>query len=226
MSVRVIPGEVEAKNATTRLVMPTPTQPAWPPFERVGETLATTTRQFPAHGHQGQEVLTYVIEGFASYQFDSNAPEPMLAGAVRLLTTPGKSSHRISPAIGSPIRWFNLVVTAGGPGASARLQSSEPTPGTRTAEGALVRPLVGPNAPLTSASGLEVVDLEFVASGTAFLKMGHRRRGVAYVVGGRGAVDNQNVDGGEAALIENAGGIALHGNPGFRVILSSAPFSG
>ena len=55
------------------------------------------------------------------------------------------------------------------------------------------------------------------------LKVGHDRIAVCYAFSGRGAVDNEGLDAGEAALVEEAGGIAIAGQTGFHVVLVSAP---
>ncbi len=223
-TLRLVPGEVQARNATTRMVMPTSTQPAWAPFERVGEVLVTTAREFPSHAHQRQEVLTYMVEGFAIYEREEESPQRLLPGAIRLLTSHGKSTHRIKPERGGPIRWFSVVVgLPKGAEDEVRLQIGRSTPEGVPGEGAIVRPLVGPRAKISSARGLESTDVEFMESGTTFQKVGHDRRGVVYALSGRGMIDSQALDVGEGVLVENAAGIAIQGLPGFRVVLSTMP---
>jgi len=55
MTVRVVAGEVGAREVTARVALPTAAQPRWPPFERVAETIATPRRPFPLHRHEGVE---------------------------------------------------------------------------------------------------------------------------------------------------------------------------
>jgi redox-sensitive bicupin YhaK (pirin superfamily) len=222
-TVRVVPGEVDARSATTRLAIPTSVQPVWAPFERVGETLASRSRQFSPHSHESQEVLTYVVEGFATYQLENQPLEPIQAGSVRLLIAPERATHRISPARGSPIRWFNLVVglppSHGGP----RVERLESPAVTSLADGVRSLGLVGGASGLRSQSGLEATVYLFDEPSTIFQRVGHERRAVAYALSGRGTLDDQNLDGGEAALVEGAAGVAVRGAPGFRVIVSSVP---
>ncbi len=68
-SIRVIPGEIDGRDVTTRAVIPSTAQPRWPPLERIAETIATPRRRFPPHRHEGVEVLTYVIEGSGTYEY-------------------------------------------------------------------------------------------------------------------------------------------------------------
>ncbi|MCI4328336.1 MAG: hypothetical protein L3J86_02015, partial [Thermoplasmata archaeon] len=75
---------------TTRLLVPTPDQPNWSPFQRVAESLANRARQLPTHAHEREEVLTYVTEGLASYQLESLAAEALPRGSGRLLISPGR----------------------------------------------------------------------------------------------------------------------------------------
>jgi redox-sensitive bicupin YhaK (pirin superfamily) len=228
LSVRVIPGEVGTQGASTRLVIPTSAQPTWPPFERAGETVLLRAHSFGAHTHAQQEVLTYVSEGLATYQLESGAPDRLRPGSARLLTVSGPAAHRIAPARGGPIRWFSLVVgiPGGATDGGTRLQASEAPASPLVESNAIVRPLVGPTGPMRSAAGLECRELSFVAPGTTFLRVGHDRRGLIYAFAGRGSVDDSNVEGGEAALVEGAAGISLRGAEGFRAIAATAPAVG
>lgn len=221
--LRVVPGEVEQKNATTRLVIPTSVQPAWPPFARVGETVANQARQFPAHSHERQEVLTYVNEGFAAYQLESQPVELLRPGSARLLTTPSRSTHRISPARGGAIRWFSLVIGISlAETKEPRLQASEPPSSPTYEDDAIVRSLVGPSAPMVSGI-LECREITFVTRSTTFRRVGHDRRALVYVLAGRGTVDEHGVEAGEGVLLEGVAGVAVQGGEGFRVIVATAP---
>lgn len=223
-ALRIVAGVVETKNTTTRLVLPTAVQAAWPPYHRVAETVATRTRQFPPHAHEGEEVLTYVIEGSASYQLESGAIQPMRPGSARLLSATSRAAHRINPSQGGVIRWFSLVAgLPDGASGAVRLQASEPPASPRYDESAHVRPLVGPGATMTSAMGLESAEISFVELSTTYRRLGHGRRGLVYSLSGRGSVDGNPLEVGEAALVEGAAGIAIQGNEGFRVIVATAP---
>ncbi len=223
-SLRIVPGIVETKSTTTRLVIPTSAQPAWPPFVRVGETVASRARQFPAHSHEGEEVLTYVIDGFSSYQSEDQPPEVLQRGSARFLTASTKSSHRIMSARGGPIRWFNLVTSLPAPVAGApRVQSSEPPVAPRYDEDAHVRPLVGPGSYIASAGGLEVAEIKFEEPATTFRRIGHNRRGVVYSIAGMGTVDGKGIESGEAALAEGMAGIAIQSLRRLWVIVATGP---
>jgi redox-sensitive bicupin YhaK (pirin superfamily) len=224
MSVRVVLGEIGAKDATTRTVLPTVAQPKWAPFLRVAETIATPRRRFPPHGHEGVEVLTHVIEGSGTYECSPNPPEAVGAGSTTLLTAPIPVLHAINPGKGQMVRWFAVVVTLPAGAASAPRVQFERVEGTaEQPDGTIVRRLVGPGATIKSAVGLEAESVEFRTSGASFRKVGHDRVAVCYALSGRGTVDNDPLDGGEAALVEDAAGIALQGQPGFRFVLVSAP---
>jgi hypothetical protein len=56
-----------------------------------------------------------------------------------------------------------------------------------------------------------------------FRRLGHDRVAIGYALAGRGKLDEQAVDAGEAALVERAAGVALQGQAGFRVIFVSVP---
>ncbi|MGP8073105.1 MAG: hypothetical protein ACLPZM_08285 [Thermoplasmata archaeon] len=223
-SLRIIPGEMETTVVTTRLLVPTPTQPVWSPFQRVAESLANRARQLPAHVHEREEVLTYVTEGFASYQLGDGTIEALQRGSGRLLTTPGRVSHRVSPGKGGVIRWFNLVLalpmnSTGAP----RLQLMGPQAPTIEEDNVRVRQIVGPRAPMVSPSGLECSQLQFTDEATTFRKVGSDRRAVLYAMSGRGTVDQKDIVAGEAAFIEGMPGLAIQGSDGFCVILATAP---
>jgi len=224
MSIRVVSGEISAKDATTRAAIPTAAQPRWPPFERVAETIATPRRRFPPHRHEGVEVLTYVIEGSGTYECGSGPPTPLTAHSTTLLTAPGSVSHAINPGKGQTLRWFSVVASLpSGAAAAPRRQDSRAEASAIQADGTQVRRLVGSGAGLASALGLESELVEFTANGAAFRKVGHDRVAVCYALSGRGSVDNQATDAGEAALVDDAGGVAIEGRPGFRITVTTAP---
>lgn len=223
-SVRIVAGEIQTQSATTRLVLPTTSQPTWPPFLRVAETVAGRARQLAAHAHEHEEVLTVVTDGFASYQLESEASQALGPGSARLLTSPGRSLHRISPARGGAIRWFNLVVGPIAPSsAPPKLQASEPDERPRVEENALVRPLVGPGAPMASGVGLEARLVTFVQPSATFQRVGHDRRALVYALAGQGSVDGRSVEAGEAALAEGVAAVAMQGSKGLRALVATAP---
>ncbi len=209
------------------MVIPTPTQGPWAPFDRVGEVVVTVGRKFAPHAHQAQEVLTYVVEGFASYAPETGPVQSMRPGSVLLLTSPSRTSHSVNPSRGATVRWFAVVVDL--PGSSAKnitIQTDTPIAAAPDPDGTVVRRLVGPGTKVTSSAGLSCEEVLFADEGTSFRRVGHDRRGVVYALAGRGQVDGEILEVGEAALVEDAAGLALHGRPGFRVLLVTAPRAG
>ncbi|MCI4326606.1 MAG: cupin domain-containing protein [Thermoplasmata archaeon] len=209
---------------TTRRLLPIPAQSTWNPFHRVAESLANRARQLPTHAHEREEVLTYVTEGFASYQFENGPAASLRRGSGRLLTTPGRATHRISPSEGGAIRWFNLVVglpidSTGGP----RLQSMDSEAPTIEEDTVLVRSIVGPRAAMASSAGMECEALEFRTAGTTFRRVGPGRRAVFYAMSGRGSVDQKAIEVGEVAFVEGMPGVAVQGDGGFAGIWATAP---
>lgn len=223
-SVRVAPGELDSSIVTTRLLVPTAAQPSWSPFQRVAESIANRARQLPTHAHERVEVLTYVTEGFATYQLEAGTPESMQRGGGRLLTTPGRVTHRISPAHGGAVRWFNLVLSLPMPTAGApRLQQIGPDAPTVEEGPVRIRPIVGPQAPMSSSAGFECQEIQFRSEGTTFSRIGTDRRSLFYATSGRGSVAQQPVEAGEVAFIEGMPGISIQGDGGFSGILAIAP---
>ena len=224
MTIRLVQGEVDTKDVSTRVVLPTAAQPRWPPFERVAETIATPRRPFPPHRHEKSEVLTYVIEGSAFYAFASGAPEPLGPGSTKLLTASTGVSHSINPAKGQTVRWFSIVASLPPDGAfSPRLQSGSPPDSPVQPDGTVLQQLIGPRSTISSAAGLECEAIRFTDEGTAFRRVGHDRVAIVYALTGPGTIDNEPLDAGEAALVDAAAGMSLQGEPGFHVIFSTAP---
>jgi len=224
MSVRIVAGEIQAKDATTRSIIPSASLPKWPPFVRVAETIATPRRRFPAHGHAGVEVLTYVIEGSGVYQNASDPPHEVSVGSAQLLTASTNSPHVINPGVGQTLRWFAVVTDLpAGAAVGNRLQEFDAQESAPGADRTTTRPLVGPGSPMQSATGLHASVVSFVEEGTSFRKVGHAANAVAYVLSGQGRVDNSPVEMGEAAIVEGSAGIALTGTRGFRVALVKVP---
>jgi redox-sensitive bicupin YhaK (pirin superfamily) len=224
MSVRVVRGEIDSKDVTTRVVIPTSAVPKWPPIRRVAEVIATPRRPFPPHRHEFEEVLTYVIEGSAMYAFGPGPAEPLLPGSTKLLTATTAVSHAINPSKGQTVRWYSLVTSLPPEGSpTARLQSLRAEPTEIQPDGTVLRHLVGPRSPIESSSGLESESIAFPQEGTTFRRVGHDRLAVIYALAGPGRVDTYDLDTGEAALVEDAAGVGLKGEPGFHVIFSSVP---
>jgi len=225
-SLRWVPGEVEGKTTTARFLLPTSTAASWTPFTRIVESVATNARQPPPHGHEAEEVLTYMFEGYADYQFESNAVVSLPPGSVCLLSAVGKATHRITPSKGSTVRWMSTILTLpSGTKGETKVQTGTPRSSEIQSDGTILRDLVGPGSTLVARSGLVAREVQFAQGGTTFQRMGHGRRGFAYSLAGRGAVDSQPVQVGEGVLIEGASGVAIHGQPGFRIVIGSAPVS-
>jgi redox-sensitive bicupin YhaK (pirin superfamily) len=224
LSIRIVAGEIDAKDATTRVSIPTAAQPRWPPFERVAETIATPRKPFPPHRHQGVEVLTYVIEGSASYEVAPGPPRPLVSGSTMLLTAQTSVPHAINPGTGHTVRWFAVVTSLSASiQATRQLQESLPRWGAVGADGSIIRHLVGPTAEIKSTVGTEALAIEFRSPGASFQKVGHDRIAVCYALAGRGKLDNEVLEAGEAGLVEDAAGVALQGGLGFRAVFVSAP---
>ena len=224
MSIRVVAGEIDAMDATTRAVIPTAMQGRWPPFERVAETIATPRRRFPVHRHEGVEVLTYVIEGSGSYEFESRAPDLVATGSTQLLTAPAAVSHVINPGKGQTIRWLAVIAALpAGKATEPRLQSSGGVESGVQPDGTIVRAVVGPGTKIQSAVGLKAESIQFVEEGTSFRKIGHDAIAVCYAMGGTGRIDNLPLEGGEAALVDESSGVAIQGDIGFRLVLLRVP---
>lgn len=222
--IRIIAGSIESGLAITRLVIPTAAQPVWPPYRRVSEGIASRGRQLPVHAHEREEVLTYLIEGFASYQIGDQPPERLAQGAGRLLTATSRVSHRVAPVEGASIRWFSLVLglppSVDRPG---RVQSTGPDDSRSSVDEVEVRRLTGPGAPMTAASGLECEVMTFPDRGTTFRRVGPGGRALVYALVGQGFVDERAVEAGETALAEDVPGVSVRGSGGFRAVFATAP---
>jgi hypothetical protein len=132
--------------------------------------------------------------------------------------------HAINPGKGKTLRYFAVVATMpSGKPSQPRLQSAEPLLTPSEPDGTVVRPILGARTGLVSAIGLECEVIDFRSAGTSFQKVGHERIAVIYSVSGRAKVDNEVLEAGEAALVDDAAGVAISGRPGLQVILTSAP---
>ena len=224
MTIRVIAGEISAKDVTIRSLIPSSSQPRWPPLERVAETIATPRRRFPAHGHAGVEVLTYVTEGSGLYSYGEGPEEAVAPGSVQLLFASTNVAHAINPGKGQMLRWFSVVAALPATTTTANgLQSTYAREGALAADGTTTRFLVGPASAIRSAIGLEAYEVAFRSEGTSFRKIGHGFNSVVYAFSGAGSLDGHPIELGEAAIVEDAAGVALHGRPGFRTVLIKVP---
>lgn len=222
--IHVVVGEIEQGTVTTRTVVPTATQPVWPPFRRVVEGIASRGRHLPRHAHLREEVMTYVVEGFASYQLEDRPEERLAQGAARLLTAGARAHHQVAPGQGGSIRWFNLVLDLPRPlDDPPRLQATGPEAPRSTVDNVEVRPLTGSRGPMVPASGLESEAWFFPQDSTTVRKVGSDRRAVVYALAGHGSVDGRAVETGEAALADGVAGLSVRGAEGFRAVFATAP---
>jgi hypothetical protein len=104
-----------------------------------------------------------------------------------------------------------------------RLQRLDPQAPAVEEDTVLVRPIVGPRAPMASSAGLECQELRFQNEGTTFRKIGADRRAVFAAMSGRGSVGPHAIEAGEVAFVEGMPGVAVHGDAGFWGILATAP---
>lgn len=220
---RIVAGEIESGQVTTRLMIPTSTQPVWPPFHRVAEGIASRERHLPSHAHDREDVVTYLIEGFASYQLEGKPPERLSPGSARLLTAASRCLHEVSPLEGHSIRWFNLVVglppSFDGPN---RLQAAGSGSPKAVVDEVEVCRLTGPTGPMRAASGLECEMLTFPEESTTFRRVGAGRRAIVYALAGHGLVDERPIEVGEMALVDGAPALSVGGTPGFQVVFAVA----
>ncbi len=223
-SIRVVPGEISSGTVTVRLGLPTSTLPAWPPFRRLAEGIASRGRRLPPHAHEREDVLTFIVEGFASYQLEDGPVASLPQGAARLLTAVRRTTHRVDPAEGAAIRWFNLVVDLP-PSYVGRddLQSVGPETSSLEIDNVRVRKLVGPRGPMRSGAGLICEALTFPDASTTFRRVGAGSRALLYVSAGAGAVDEQPIAAGESAFLEGVPGVSVRGTPGFQAVWATAP---
>jgi len=224
--LRVVASRMELDDVSGRVLFPTPAQGPWIPFVRFAETVATGGDiDAEGHPHRQEEVMNYLLEGRVEYEDDVGHRSVLEPGTVVLFTAREEARHNLIPNQTPRARWLSVLVrcppTAGGP--PHRVQIAPVPVPVRPGEGTLERPLIGPEAPLASSAGLECVDIEFRATGRCVCPVGRERRAVAYVYDGSGWVDDQPLDAGAGALLENAVEVTLRGESGTRVLLATAP---
>lgn len=224
-ALKVVHGEIDADERTTRLLFPTRDQAAWMPFERFAESMTTSRTRFGRHPHQAEEVVMYMLDGELQHLDNSGRSEMLTPGSSVVLTAHEEFSHELVTVKGKRARWLSIVVrlpwhTEAPP---TSLQIRGPPDVTETSDGTVRRPVVGPLARADAISGLQVLDLEFARAGTGFFRIGQDRQAVAYVLGGSGSINETPVDPGSGILLADASGVAIHGTPGYRVVLASVP---
>jgi len=221
----IVHGEIDASDVTTHLLFPTRDKRLFLPFERFAESVATSRKKGEMHPHVGEEVIAYVLEGSIDHEDGSGNHADLTQGSLLVLTAQDEIRHALRMERGRTARWLSVVVrlppSAVQPTRSFQvLKPERPSAGS---DGTIRTPLVGSNGPARTSSGLELVEIEFVKGGTAFLRMGRDRRGVAYALGGVGSIEDHALEPGHGALLENMSALSIHADPGYRVALASVP---
>jgi len=221
----VTSGQIDLADVTARLLFPTTQQGPWLPFERFADTVATSRKKAGRHSHESSQVLVYILEGFVNHEDPAGNRATLTGGGALLLSAAEETEHDLWMEKGRTARWISTVIRMP-PGAvtgTPAVQIAQATGTPASAEGALETAIVGPNGPLRSTLGLEAARFDFEDEGTCFCRIGGERRAVAYVVAGAVTVDTHRVEAGNGVLAENVSGLALHGGPGSRVFLATAP---
>jgi redox-sensitive bicupin YhaK (pirin superfamily) len=223
--LRVVASRIELADVSGRVLFPSPVQGPWLPFLRFADT--TGGGDDPeGHTHLDEEVMNYVLEGRVDYEDDAGHRSELEPGALELLTAREETRHKLVAIRSAPrTRWLSVVVhlppEAGGP--SHRFQvAARPAP-LDMGEAAVVRFLVGPDAPLQSGAGLECNEIEFRRDGQCVSPVGSDRRAVGYAIEGSATVGRQALEEGVGALIENSTNISIRAKSGSRLLLASAP---
>ncbi|MGA7860972.1 MAG: pirin family protein [Thermoplasmata archaeon] len=224
---RVVSSRIDLDDVSGRVLFPSPLQGPWLPFQRFADTITTGGGDdTEGHTHQEEEVLNYVIEGRVDYEDDAGHRSVLEPGSVELLTAREETSHKLMGLKPGPrTRWVSVVVRCPPSiGASAhRFQvASGPAP-IQSGKAALVRFLVGPDAPVASGCGLECIEIGFRTHGRCVCPVGPQRRAVAYVFDGSGSLDNQLLEVGVGALMENVTQVTIQAKSGTRLLLASVP---
>jgi quercetin 2,3-dioxygenase len=224
--LRVVASRMDLEDVSGRVLFPSMAQGPWPPFLRFAETVAAGERIGPdSHAHRGEEVLNYVLDGRVEYEDDNGVRTVLGPGTAVLLTAREEAHHDLVANQTPRVRWLSVVLripaAAGGP--THRVQIANGPLPTRDGPARIERPLVGPHAPLASSAGLACTELELRAGGRYVMPLGRERRAVVYVFDGSAHVDDQPVEAGAGALLENATETSIRAVSDARLLLASAP---
>ena len=167
----------------------------------------------------------YLIEGAVEHADESGGRVGMAEGSVLVLTAPGETRHELTMRAGRSARWLGIVLglTNLPKKPTSSILFGPAAPPRETPEGTIERTVLTSDGSPRSSTGLALHDIMFPEAGTRFLPVGHDREGVAYVLAGSGNMDSHRARPGEGAVLDGVAGVALTGEPGFRVILATAP---
>jgi quercetin 2,3-dioxygenase len=225
--LRVVASRIELAEVSGRVLFPSPVQGPWLPFVRFADTITSGGGDDPGgHTHLEEEVLNYIVEGRVDYEDDQGHRSILEPGSLELLTAREETRHRLEGVTGgSRTRWLSVVVRlpAVAGGSSHRFQVAPSPASIETGDAAIMRFLVGPDAPLQSGAGLECNELEFRRDGQCVCPVGPERRAVVYMIKGSGSVGRQLLEEGVGALIENSTKISTQAKSGARLLVATVP---
>jgi redox-sensitive bicupin YhaK (pirin superfamily) len=223
----VVQGDIDSTDITARLLFPTPERKAFLPFERFAESVATSRKKGELHAHTGQEVVTYVLEGYIDHEYGAGVHDNLTQGSVLLLTAPAPDEvrHALTMERGRTARWLSIVARLPplAEPATPSLKIKTPASAPVGSDGTVRVPLIGPNGAVPSSSGLELTDIAFEKRGNAFVRLGRDRRGLAYALQGTGSIDDHELEPGHGALLEKMSAISVQGEAGYRIVYASLP---
>jgi len=218
----------DLSDPTSHLLIPTAEQGAFPPFDRFAETVATRRIQEGLHPHRAEEVVAYVLDGYVHHEDGRGTHTVLSPGSVLVVTAHDEIRHELTmqpSQEGRSARWLSIVLrlpwhTEAPP---TSIQIKDAGDATESPDGTIRRPVLGPLARAETFMQLEGTDIEFTREADVSIPIDRKRRGIAYVLRGSGAIEKKSVEMGHGALFENTSKLAVYGSPGLRIFLATVP---
>src|SRR3989442_4872258 len=144
---------------TAHLLFPTHNEPSFLPFQRFAESMATSRKKGELHSHVGEEVITYVLEGYIDHEDGSGNHASLTQGSLLVLTARDEVQHALRMERGRTARWLSIVVglpvTTAAPSTSLQiLTATRPPVGS---DGTVPTSLLGSYAPARTSYRLELI---------------------------------------------------------------------
>ncbi|QKE82899.1 pirin family protein [Arthrobacter sp. NEB 688] len=194
------------------------------------DTHFTRDFEFGLHPHQGFEIMSVVLEGTTRH-YDTATQEwaGLATGDLEVMATGSGISHVEQAAAGTRVFsiWFDPDLTTAltepprytlAAGAAAVTGGADPAP--------TIADLVGGRAPVDPRTGgLAVQRLTVPGGRRGEIALGAGRRGVAYVLGGHGSVNDLEVHGGDVLDTGTDEVVTVGGREATDVFVVSFPAS-
>lgn len=210
----------EGDGVTVSRLMPVTNRRNFDPFVLMDHFDIQAGAGFPDHPHRGFEAITYMFSGGMQHADNLGNRSTVTGGGAQRFTAGKGIVHSEMPdgsAAGIQL-WINLPRSLKGVDPEYQQVDADAFPEAEF-DGGQIKTVVGEGSPLKLRTEVQYFDLQLNAGGQYVYAMPHGLRGFVYVVEGSVCIDDDKVEAGFAAFVEQAGALTISAERESRLLV-------